>query len=267
MPQPRSWDELDQIDRGNAERRRNGERPDGHAGERPAPQTRAGRGENRGSGEAEQDARARLDGLERHAESQRGAGADTELVQSKRRRACTRAEVAGRERQQAPAPARGCPGGRGRSPASAIAASSATATINGRGIPIAATSAIAAASRAPKEHAIQRATSIPVRGERKICSAAATRPATRLLSRDPIASATSTISATIGAGHNGAPPSTAAARTSAASASARAPATTAPTPHVRSTGSPPERVRDSSPIRTAPPRCAGATELTREPTA
>ena len=153
----------------------------------------------------------------------------------------------------APAPAPMFPGVSGRRPASAIAANRTSETVTALGIPSDATIAIAAPRRAANEHAIQRPSSRPVRGRRKTSSTAATRPATRVLVRIQITSKPATTATTMGTGHNGMRPTAAAPSTSSASASALMAPTAAPTPHVRRIGSLPPRVRESRPMRTAPP--------------
>src|SRR6266516_2520664 len=169
----------------------------------------------------------------------------------------------------APAPAPKFPGVRGSRPASAIAANRTTATQIGWATPSAIAIATAAATRATHEHPIQPNRAAPSRGERpmerKIWSRLPIRPAVLALRRVPTASTTTTPRASKGAGQRGIRPTVAAGTISAARTSVRAAATEAAIPPARQSRSSPGRVRESSPSRTAPPRCAGAREFTSEP--
>ena len=171
----------------------------------------------------------------------------------------------------APAPAPKFPGVRGSRPASAIAASRTTATQMGCGTPSAIAIATAAAIRATHEQADQPKRATPSRGERAI--------ERKIWSRLPILPAVLALSACRCRERRATPsdeqrrrpdrdsPTAAAGTISAARTSVRAAATEAATPPVRQSRSFPGSVRESSPSRTAPPRCAGAIELTSEPIA
>src|SRR3954452_22956843 len=101
MRRPRRYDALDEIDRHDADRRRQRERADRGGRERPTTLPRARSREHGRARDTEQERRASLDGLKGHPERERTAGGDAGPVQSEGGGARARADVPRGEREEA----------------------------------------------------------------------------------------------------------------------------------------------------------------------
>src|SRR3954470_5547950 len=101
MRRPRGYEALDELDRHDADRRRQRERADRGRRERPTTLPRARSGEHGRPGDPEQERRAGLDGLERHPERERTAAGYAGSVQGERGGSRPRADVPGSEREEA----------------------------------------------------------------------------------------------------------------------------------------------------------------------